>query len=138
MLIREEGDRLHLFSVLSPEWIERPDAGITVSDAPTLFGCVDARLKQLGPDVVHVSILPRWSTPPAEILIHIPWYREVVSHSTGKLREGYGGQIVAVPAHEGGVTIQWRKISEPHPYSHEQAVKDLLREFDFRATLTRE
>jgi hypothetical protein len=133
MLVREDGDGLHLFSVLSPEWIEKRGARVIVSNAPTVFGCVDARLERLRSDIVRVSILPRWSTPPAEIIIHVPWYREVLWHSTGVLRETHGGQVIALPAQEGGVTILWQKISEPFHYSYDQAVKDLLKEFDLRA-----
>ena len=136
MLVREEGDRLHLFSVLSPGWLEQPDAHVLVSDAPTRFGCIDVRLQRLASDVARIAFLPRWTSPPAEIIVHIPWYREVVWHSTGSLRSSPGGQVIVLPAREGSVVIVWRKAREPYPYSHEQAVTDLLAEFGLRTTLT--
>ena len=138
MLIREDGGSLHLFSVLSPEWLEKPNARVCFSEAPTIFGKVDARLTRVEPDRVLIRILPKWTEPPEEIVIHIPWYREVTGTSAGELRKGPGDTVLVLPPDEGSVLIEWRKKSEPVDYSYDKAVDDLMSEYEMRATISKE
>ncbi len=138
MLVREEGRSLHLFSVLSPEWIERPDARITFSEAPTTFGRVGARLSCVAEDTVLIRIFPEWDQPPDEVVIHIPWYRKVINHSAGELRDGMTGSVLVLSPDEGSVRIQWRTTVEPPAYSFEKAVEDLMSEYKLRAAITEE
>jgi hypothetical protein len=71
MLIREEKDVLHLFSVLSPEWVEGP---ITMNNANTYFGRCNLRLtKEKGITAISFSSLFKRKRP-STIVLHIPYF----------------------------------------------------------------
>jgi hypothetical protein len=71
MLIREEQNMLHLFSILSPEWIKGP---ITIRNANTYFGVCNFSLTKEENDVVisFSSLFKR--KLPDKIIVHIPYY----------------------------------------------------------------
>ena len=91
MLLREDGDDLHLLSVLSPAWIG-PGKTIAVRNAPTQFGPVAFTLTQ--PDSTHatLTLAPRFTTAPRQIVLHIPWFLRVTTV------EAHGRSLPVLPA----------------------------------------
>lgn len=70
MLVREEGDELHLFSCLPPSWI-KPGERISFLNVPTDFGLISISLRVL-PDGGELNIRASWSNPPKKIVIFAP------------------------------------------------------------------
>lgn len=70
MLVREEGEELHLFSCLPPSWIKVGEL-ISLLNAPTEFGSLSISLKIL-PQGGELYLRPRWANPPQKIVIHAP------------------------------------------------------------------
>ncbi|MFO8018854.1 MAG: hypothetical protein R6U96_09475 [Promethearchaeia archaeon] len=113
MLIREEKDELHLFSVLSPEWIDGP---ITIENANTYFGLCNITLKKKQEDVIisFSSLFER--KKPAHIYVHIPYY---IDKSSIHLRSDKDIQlnedktaITLPPLKEFSITINWRVLED--------------------------
>ncbi len=122
MLVREQGEELHLFSCLSPAWL-KPGDHVAFRNAPTDFGRLSARLDARA-DGATIRLEPRFRQPPAQIVIHLPWF-------VSKVHATCDGQPVAVregrlelgpEARE--VRLSW-KVAETPPMSYAQAVEDL-------------
>ncbi|MBC7327767.1 discoidin domain-containing protein [bacterium] len=70
MLVREEGNELHLFSCLPQAWI-KPGETISFLNVPTNFGMISLRLNVLV-DGGKLSLTTAWLEPPEKIVIHAP------------------------------------------------------------------
>ena len=75
MLVREEGEILHLCSVLSPSWV-REGQSVVVRDAPTNFGKIDFTLK-FEKDKAHLKLFAKFLEEPKKIILHLPWFADV-------------------------------------------------------------
>lgn len=94
MLVREYKNELHLFSAVSPDWIGAGKS-IDVTEEPTNFGPVSASMR-LANNVLMVQLSNQFRSPPAKIIVHIPWFYEVMSAQVD-------GHSVAV--HSGGIEV---------------------------------
>ncbi|HIE52491.1 MAG TPA: hypothetical protein EYP85_12095 [Armatimonadetes bacterium] len=91
MLVREEGEVLHLTSAVPEVWLAS-GRGLRVVRAPTRFGPVDFAL-QAGPSHLRLSLsLPR-RNPPQRIVWHVPPAFRIVE------AEG-GGQSLTLQRHQ--------------------------------------
>jgi len=72
MLVREEGQTLHLCSVLSPSWV-REGQHLEVRDAPTNFGKINFTL-EFEKDRAYLKLFPEFREEPEEIVLHLPWF----------------------------------------------------------------
>ncbi len=75
LLIREQGDALHLFSALAPGWVQ-PDKPVGFKNALTTFGTVSA-VATLSEKGAQVEIAAQWKQRPARIVLHVPWFAQV-------------------------------------------------------------
>ncbi len=73
MLVREQGDQLHLLSVVSPAWIGAGKT-IIVSQAPTYFGQVAFTLTQPSATEAILKLDAHFDHAPKTIEIHLPWF----------------------------------------------------------------
>src|ERR1019366_3743276 len=110
-LVREEGNQLHLASVLAPEWVET-GREVSVKDAPTFFGAVTYRLR-CSKGGASLTLGHRWSKAPAEIVLHTPWFVKVTSAKVdGKPFEVSDGKLVISPEAK-HVDLKWTWIEHP-------------------------
>lgn len=122
MLVREQGDELHLFSCLSPEWL-KPGDRVAFRDAPTDFGRISARLDARA-DGATIRLRPRFSHPPARLIVHLPWF-------VSQVRATCGGQPIAVREGKMGLSPTTREVrlsweaAHVAPMSYARAVDDL-------------
>jgi hypothetical protein len=110
MLVREQGDQLHLLSVVSPAWIGKGKT-ISVHQAPTNFGSLAFTLDQPqeGEAVLHLEA--NFSTPPAQIVVHLPWFMDLRSATAdGKAVWSDNGALAVSPATR---TIELRWTMKP-------------------------
>ncbi|PIU65129.1 MAG: hypothetical protein COS84_07295 [Armatimonadetes bacterium CG07_land_8_20_14_0_80_40_9] len=70
MLVREEGNNLHLLSCISPQWLKEK---IIVEDAPTNFGKISLSLSP-AKDKGLLKIKANYRRPPDKIIIYIPFF----------------------------------------------------------------
>ncbi len=123
MLVREQGDELHLASVLSPEWLH-PGDSVVVRGAPTEFGTVDFRL-DAGDAGARLALATRWRRRPAAVVVHLPFFLDV----TGAQADGR-----AVPVRDGAVRLTpgtrelrltWTRRADAPALSYARSVEDL-------------
>jgi hypothetical protein len=128
MLVREDGDDLHLLSVLSPEWIGSGKT-IAVKQAPTYFGDVAFTLDQPSDDEAVLHLDARYTRAPKQLVIHLPWFADVKSATVdGKRVDAAGGKLVVSPAAK-EIRLSWSaKADAPH-LSYAHAVDDYKAEY---------
>ncbi len=121
MLVREEGDELHLLSVLSPDWIGAGKT-IEVTQAPTYFGSIAFNLTQPSATEADLHLDTHYLSAPRSVVIHLPWFME--AHSVkidGRTATPLHGTIT-VPAGTRDVIIQWSRQADTPKMSYEEAV----------------
>jgi hypothetical protein len=106
MMVREEGDDLHLLSVVSPEWVGAGKT-IAVHKAPTYFGQVAFTLEQPSAFEAVLKIESNFTRAPKNFIVHLPWFMDVKSATVdGKPVQAKDGALtLPVSAHE--VKISW-------------------------------
>ena len=127
MMVREEGDRLHLLSVISPEWMGKGKT-IGVSQAPTNFGTVGFTFEQTGDDQGMIHLDAHFVHAPAKIVIHEPWFVEGETATV----DGVGYQemngAIEVPASAREIHLNWT-VKDAPALSYERAVEDYKAEY---------
>jgi hypothetical protein len=134
MLLREEGDQLHLLSVVSPQWIGEGKT-IAVSQAPTSFGPIAFTLTQPadGQAVLHLN--PGFIAPPRQIVVHLPWFVELQSATVDGAPVQAAGGTLAVSAAAKEIRLRWTlKPNTPH-LSYDRAVREYKAEYARRYQL---
>ena len=128
MLVREEGNQLHLLSVVSPAWI---GAGkrITVRQAPSNFGAVAFTLDQPSAEEAVLHLNPDFTRPPQTIVVHLPWFVELKSATAdGKAIRAAGGALAVSPETR-KVDIRWTLKPNGPRLSYDRAVADYKAEY---------
>jgi len=128
MLVREEGDALHLLSVVSPAWIGKGRT-IAVHRAPTYFGEAAFTLEQPqdGMAVLHLNMA--FTAAPREIVIHLPWFVTLQSAlADGKPIRPVNGAL-SVPASARVIEIHWTLAPNAPHLSYDAAVADYKTEY---------
>jgi hypothetical protein len=121
MLVREDGNTLHLFSCLSPEWVH-DGATIAVRKAPTYFGVANAALK-CTPGKALVTLQNAFAAPPDSIVLHIPWFMNVRAVRSGGKSVAVHGQSFSLPPTADAVEILWEEIPGTSARSYQEAVQ---------------
>ncbi len=127
MLVREYKNELHLFSAVSPDWLGTGKS-IDVTNEPTNFGPVSTSMR-LANDALTVKLSNQFRSPPAKIIIHVPWFFA----ATGAEVDGH-----SVPIQNGGVEVSpnvqtirllGRIQSADQALSYNNAVKEYKAEY---------
>ncbi|MEW6456673.1 MAG: hypothetical protein AB1410_08195 [Acidobacteriota bacterium] len=127
MLLREEDKNLHLLSVISPVWVE--DGKETfVKNAPTDFGKIDFSIK-FKKDGALVYINSQFRMPPEKIIIHIPFFVDLISAKADEKKAKIKDQTILIPSATKKVELLWKKKSEIPEFSYEKTVKDYKEEY---------
>jgi hypothetical protein len=134
MLVREEGDQLHLLSVVSPDWIGKGKT-IAVGQAPTNFGVVAFTLEQPKEGEAVLKLDPHFDHAPKSIELHVPWFMRVSAITvdgapiTFASLENSRNESFSVPptAHE--IHLHWTVKAGTPQLSYERAVEDYKAEY---------
>lgn len=128
MLVREDGDDLHLLSAVSPDWIGKGKT-IAVRQAPTKFGTIAFALDQPSDQEAVLRIDASFGAAPKELVIHLPWFMRVDSaEADGKPVETRNG-VIEAPATTKVVRLKWHREGNTPALSYEGAVKDYEAEY---------
>lgn len=122
MMLREQGDDLHLLSAISPDWV-RPGRSIVVRRAPTNFGEVGFELRFLSPTRANLSLQAQFFLPPRRLVLHLPWYMKTISVTADGRSMHIASGVVALPPSTKSVEIQWSRRSGVAPISYALAVQ---------------
>ncbi len=123
MLVREDGDRLHLFSAVAPLWVA-PGAHIAVQRAATRFGDIDLRL-DASEGGATVTLSAAWSQAPKHLVVHAPWFVTLDGADTDIGTPQVQGNEVLVPPEATRVTLRWTRSEDEPDLSFATAIKIL-------------
>mgnify|MGYP000192954593 CR=1 FL=1 len=127
MLVREEGDELHLLSAVSPEWI-KPGETISVENAPTDFGAVSFKLVCQKRKAV-IRLENDFHTQPDSLILHLPWFMRVRQVAVdGKELIPEQRKLYLKPDTR-IVEIEWKKRKGLTDYSYRQTVQDYQKKY---------
>jgi hypothetical protein len=128
MLVREDGNQLHLLSVVSPAWIGKGKS-IAVKQTPTNFGSVAFILEQPSANEAVLHLNPAFTAPPEQIVVHLPWFVDLKSATAdGKDLQAASGALVVSPGTR-EIHIHWTLKPNASDLSYERTVKDYKAEY---------
>lgn len=128
MLVREEGNSLHVLSVTSPEWIGA-DKSISVKDAPTYFGSVSYKLLTRSDGKAALDFHDAFTSAPDAIFVHLPWFMNLVSAvADGEQIPAQDG-VLRLPANVRHVKLKWLRRKPIPVMSYAATVADYKAEY---------
>lgn len=128
MLVREQGNELHLASALAPEWVA-PGKDVIVRGAPTYFGTVSYRMRCRA-DGASIRLDSRWTARPTKTVLHTPWFVRVDSAKVDGRVVPTGKDGIELPVDARSVELKWHWIEHPN-LSYKEAVRLYLRKYYF-------
>jgi hypothetical protein len=128
MMLREEGDDLHLFSAVSPEWIG-PGKSIRVEHAPSTFGVMDFSLNMPDANSAVLNLATSFPHPPGKMILHLPWFMEVTSIVADGVPLPVTGEAVVVPNTAKRVLLHWKRRNGASEMSYERTVEGYKAEY---------
>ena len=128
MMVREEGQQVHLLSVISPDWM---GAGkeIRVEHAPTEFGEVAYTLTQPDDHSAQISLNMRWRQKPDSVILHLPWFADVSEVKVDGKPVSHGNGVVFLPTDAHEVRLSWTRRPDAPNWSYDQAVESYKQEY---------
>jgi hypothetical protein len=128
MMVREEGDTLHLLSAVSPEWV---GAGkrIEVDRAPTTFGELGFTLTMPTGREAVLTLKSNFATAPERLMLHLPWFMTVKSVTADGVRMHPIHGMVALPGSVREVKIEWSRSTGPSAMSYAKTVASFTAEY---------
>ncbi|MCF7740984.1 MAG: hypothetical protein K9N00_04240 [Candidatus Marinimicrobia bacterium] len=130
MLVREEGENLHLLSAVSPAWIQ-PGEKISIHKAATYFGSVNFELECKDGSAI-LTLDNNFKTEPKTIILHLPWFMEVRKVYADGNSVNKDQKKINLPAGTHKVEIQWQKQKSQNHYNYQQTVKNYKKEYQKR------
>ena len=134
MMVREQGDALHLLSVISPAWVA-PGKQISVRRAPTDFGEVNFVLQFVSATHATLTLENHFSKNPAKFVLHFPWFMGVTRVVADGTPIVFTGGQAEVPVMTHQVKIIWNKKPNIPPFSFGHSVAAYKTEYRRRYDL---
>jgi hypothetical protein len=134
MLVREQGARLHLLSVLSPEWLGEAKT-VAVRNAPTAFGTLGFTLEQPSANEAVLLLHAQFHSAPDQIVVHLPWYMRLDSARVDGRPVAAVRGVLSLPATAKELRLQWTRIAGTPALSFANAVADYRAEYARRYEL---
>jgi hypothetical protein len=131
MMLREEGDTLHLLSAVSPEWIGSGKT-IRVERAPTIFGTTAFTLRMTSDTSAVLELNHSWEHRPQALVLHLPWFMQTRSATADGVALKIEGDAVAIPVNAREVKLIWRRRPGSARMSYEKTVASYKREYRLR------
>jgi hypothetical protein len=132
MLVREQGNDLHLLSCVSPEWM-KAGATIDVHRADTVFGQINFDLQVLEVGRARIKLDNQWDHVPDRIVLHLPWFLPVPSVSVDGKNAALKDGAIVLPITAKEVELRWVVPGEALPrLNYENSVADYRAEYKRR------
>lgn len=120
MLVREEGDALHLISCLSPQWVGA-DQVIKLKNAPTTFGSVSFTMRS-GHGGAEIDLATKWRQAPRSLIVHVPFFVKLDSATVDGRRIAARGGVLTMPPRSKHIKLNWHWTARPD-LSYDRAVE---------------
>jgi hypothetical protein len=134
MMVREQGEDLHLLSAISPEWVVAGKE-LSVKRAPTNFGEVNFTLRFKTANRAEMTIENQFMVNPAKIVLHLPWFMNATGVTVdGKALKITGNQV-ELPIGAREVEIAWAKKTNTPAMSFDATVAAYKAEYRRRYDL---
>ncbi|MEN6549626.1 MAG: hypothetical protein ABFE07_26570 [Armatimonadia bacterium] len=127
MLVREQGDELHLFSTVSPAWV-RPGERIEVRGEPSAFGPLNITLKAEERRLV-IDLPTEFRNPPDRLWVRVPWFYEVEDATLDGVDVTPESGQVLIPPGARQLVLRGSIRPDAGVGSYEQAVADYQDEY---------
>jgi hypothetical protein len=128
MMVREEGDTLHLLSAVSPEWIAKGKT-IRVEHAPSYFGLIGFALDMPddGSAVLHLNA--SFQRPPCKLVLHLPWFMDATAVTADGVAVQMSDNSVELPVSAKEVRIDWHRKPNAATISYAKTVESYKAEY---------
>jgi hypothetical protein len=128
MMVREEGDTLHLLSAVSPEWIAKGKT-IRVEHAPSYFGMLGYTLNMPddGTAVLHLNLL--FQRSPRKLVLHLPWFMDATKVTADGVVVQMSNHSVELPVGAKEVKINWHRKPDAATMSYAKTVESYKLEY---------
>jgi|WetSurMetagenome_2_1015567.scaffolds.fasta_scaffold19088_2 hypothetical protein len=128
MMVREEGETLHLLSAVSPEWIAKGKS-IRVEHAPSYFGLVDFMLEMPDEQSAVLHLHPSFQRTPNKLILHLPWFMETTSVTADGASLTISDNSVVLPAGVKELRIDWHRKPHAAAMSYAKTVESYKAEY---------
>jgi hypothetical protein len=128
MMLREDGDTLHLLSAVSPEWIGASKQ-IRVERAPTIFGPLDFTLSMSTANRAVLRLSAHWQKPPRTVVLHVPWFLQVDTATADGASLAVHNDALEIPSGTTTVTLLWHRRAEASAMSYLKTVASYKAEY---------
>ncbi len=130
MLIREEGDNLHLLSAISPEWAKEGNI-LEVKDAPTNFGIANFEII-FSKNYADVIFKNNFTSQPKKIIVNLPWFLNVTKVSADGELVGIIENAVTLDSSVNVLKIHYNNIKELPEMNYQKYVEAYKAEYQKR------
>ncbi|MFV0606900.1 MAG: chitobiase/beta-hexosaminidase C-terminal domain-containing protein [Niabella sp.] len=127
MLVREEGNDVHLLSAISPEWAKNGDT-IKVNDAPTYFGNVNYSVS-FSKNKINVRLHNSLKMDGGKIYFHIPWFANAKSVIVDGRIVTVENNTIEILNNTKEIIINWNAKTKPQQLNYNTAVKYYLNKY---------
>jgi hypothetical protein len=128
MMLREDGDTLHLLSAVSPEWIGSGKR-IRVERAPSSFGMTDFTLRMTSENSAVLELKDIWQNAPRALVLHLPWFMQTESPTADGAALKIEGDSLSLPVNTREVKLQWRRRPGASQMSFAKTVASYKQEY---------
>ncbi len=128
MMLREEGDALHLLSAVSPEWIGTGKT-IHVQNAPNTFGMTAFTLRMPSEASAMLELKNSWRHPPRNLVLHLPWFMQTHAVIADGVSLNIDGDAVVLPVNARKIKLVWASRSGSARMSYESTVASYKLEY---------
>jgi len=130
MLVREYAHELHLFSAVSPEWLQ-PGKTLSIVKASTSFGIFSATLTS-STEGLSLRIEPEFVKPPRQLVVHIPWFYEIGEALVDGHQVHVENDEIRIASGVHDISLKGRIKPDSPSLSYQHAVEDYKREYAHR------
>jgi hypothetical protein len=131
MMLREDGDTLHLLSAVSPEWVGSGKS-IRVERAPSTFGATAFTLRMTSETSAVLELEDTWRNAPRALFLHLPWFMQTESATADGAALKIDGDVVQLSPNTREVKLRWRRRSGSSEMSYAKTVESYKREYRSR------
>jgi hypothetical protein len=128
MMLREDGDTLHLLSAVSPEWIGSGKT-VRVERAPSTFGITGFTLRMSSATSAELSLNNTWQHPPRALVLHLPWFMQTESATADGVALRIEGEVLSLPPNAHEIKLQWHRRPGSSQMSYARTVASYMQEY---------
>jgi hypothetical protein len=128
MMLREDGDTLHLLSAVSPAWTGSGKT-IRVDRAPSTFGTTSFTLRMASETSAVLELKNSWQNAPRAFVLHLPWFLQTESAIADGIAMKPEGDTLSLPANTHEVRLRWHRRPGSSQMSYAKTIAGYQQEY---------